>query len=61
MKKTYLIPTIKTMRMAEPLMDGATVSNSEIGSGFEEGAKGMDLEEDQAPLFHIETKSVWEA
>lgn len=59
MKKTYLIPTIKTMRMAEPLMD-ATVSNSEIGLGFEEGAKGMNLEEDEAPLFHIETKSVWE-
>lgn len=59
MKKTYLIPTIKTMRMAEPLMD-ATVSNSEIGPGFEEGAKGMDLEGEDTEFFQIKTKSVWE-
>ena len=59
MKKTYLIPTIKTMRMAEPLMDGATVSNSEIGSGFEEGAKDTDMgDEDFGSIFT--NKSVWD-
>ena len=59
MKKTYLIPTIKTMRMAEPLMDGATVSNSEIGTEFEEGAKDTDMgEEDFGSIFT--NKSVWD-
>ena len=58
MKKTYLIPTIKTMRMAEPLMD-ATVSNSEIGEGFEEGAKDTDMgDEDFGSIFT--NKSVWD-
>ena len=58
MKKEYLIPAIKTMRMAEPLMD-ATVSNSEIGEGFEEGAKEVDLgEEDFGSIFT--RKNVWE-
>lgn len=59
MKKEYLIPTIKTMRMAEPLMDGATVSNSEIGPGFEEGAKDTDMgDEDFGSIFT--NKSVWD-
>ncbi len=59
MKKEYLIPTIKTMRMAEPLMDGATVSNSEIGEGFEEGAKDTDMgDEDFGSIFT--NKSVWD-
>ena len=60
MKKEYLSPKVKVQFMvADPLMD-VSVSNSEIEEGFEEGAKDVDLEEDQAPLFHIETKSVWE-
>ena len=60
MKKTYLIPAIKAMRMAEPLMDGATVSisNSEIGEEFQEGAKDMDLGDDFNPVFT--NKSVWD-
>lgn len=59
MKKTYLIPTIKTMRLPELMK--APVTGSELNPEvFEEGAKGMNLEEDEAPLFHIETKSVWE-
>ena len=58
MKKEYLIPTIKTMRMAEPLMD-ATVSNSEIGEGFEQGAKDTDMgDEDFGSIFT--NKSVWD-
>lgn len=58
MKKEYLIPTIKTMRMAEPLMD-ATVSDSEIGPEFEEGAKDTDMgEEDFGSIFT--NKSVWD-
>ena len=59
MKKEYLIPTIKTMRMADPLMDGATVSNSEIGPGFDEGAKDVDMgDEDFGSIFT--NKSVWD-
>ena len=59
MKKEYLIPTIKTMRMADPLMDGATVSNSEIGPEFQEGAKDTDMgEEDFGSIFT--NKSVWD-
>lgn len=58
MKKEYLIPTIKTMRMAEPLMD-ATVSDSEIGEGFEQGAKDTDMgDEDFGSIFT--NKSVWD-
>ena len=59
MKKTYLIPAIKAMRMAEPLMDGATVSNSEIGDGFEEGAKDMDLGDDDFGSVFTR-KNVWD-
>lgn len=59
MKKTYLIPTIKTMRMVEPLMD-AVVSQTEIDPGsFEEGAKEVDLgDEDFGSVFT--RKNVWE-
>ena len=58
MKKEYLIPTIKTMRMAEPLMD-ATVSESEIGPEFDEGAKDTDMgDEDFGSIFT--NKSVWD-
>ena len=58
MKKEYLIPTIKTMRMAEPLMD-ATVSESEIGPEFDEGAKDTDMGEDDFGSIFT-NKSVWD-
>lgn len=58
MKKEYLIPTIKTMRMAEPLMD-ATVSDSEIGPEFDEGAKDTDMGEDDFGSVFT-NKSVWD-
>lgn len=59
MKKTYLIPTIKTVSLPELMQ--TVVTTSELNPDeFELGGKGMDLEEDEAPLFHIETKSVWE-
>ena len=58
MKKEYLIPTIKTMRMAEPLMD-ATVSDTEVGPEFDEGAKDTDMgDEDFGSIFT--NKSVWD-
>ncbi len=57
MKKEYLIPTIKTMRMAEPLM--VDVSESEIGPEFQEGAKDTDMgDEDFGSIFT--NKSVWD-
>ena len=57
MKKTYLIPTIKTMRLAESLM--VDVSNTEIGDGFEEGAKDMELDyENYGSAFNL--KNVWD-
>ena len=58
MKKEYLIPTIETMRMAEPLMD-ATVSESEIGPEFDEGAKDTDMGEDDFGSIFT-NKSVWD-
>ena len=59
MKKTYLMPTIKTMRLPEPLMD-AVVSNTEINpDDFDLGAKEMDMgEEDFGSIFT--NKSVWD-
>ncbi|MBR6446560.1 MAG: hypothetical protein IKT22_04285 [Prevotella sp.] len=57
MKKEYLIPMIKTMHMAEPLM--VDVSNSEIDNEeFELGAKDMDVDDDFSPVFT--NKSVWD-
>ena len=57
MKKIYLIPMIKTMRLPEPLMD-APVSQGEIGPGFEEGAKETDMNDSFVPVFS--NKSVWD-
>lgn len=58
MKKTYLIPTMKTMRLPEPLME-AVVSNAEINQGeFELGAKEMNMNDDCVPVFN--NKSVWD-
>ena len=58
MKKTYLIPTIKVLRMSEPLMD-AVVSGGGADGDFEEGAKDTDMgEEDFGSIFT--NKSVWD-
>lgn len=58
MKKTYLIPTIKVLRMSEPLMD-AVVSGGGADGDFEEGAKDFDMNDDGfSPVFT--NKSVWD-
>lgn len=59
MKKTYLSPKVKVQFMvADPLMD-ASVSDSEIGPEFEEGAKDTDMgDEDFGSIFT--NKSVWD-
>ena len=60
MKKVYLMPMVKTMRLPEPLMD-ATVSGTEIDPGqFKEGAKGFDMEEGEGETFVIKQRNVWE-
>lgn len=57
MKKEYLIPTIKTMRLPEVMQ--APINNSEIDpEEFEWGAKETDVEDDFSPVF--DSKSVWE-
>ena len=59
MKKEYLSPKVKVQFMvADPLMD-VSVSDTEVGTGFEEGAKDMDLgDEDFGSIFT--NKSVWD-
>ena len=57
MKKTYLIPTIKVLRMSEPLM--VEVSPGGADGDFEEGAKDFDMNDDGfSPVFT--NKSVWD-
>lgn len=59
MKKEYLSPKVKVQFMvADPLMD-VSVSDSEIGEGFEQGAKDTDMgDEDFGSIFT--NKSVWD-
>lgn len=57
MKKEYLIPTIKTMRLPELMQ--APVTGSELNPEiFEPGAKDMDMDDDFNPVFT--NKSVWD-
>ena len=57
MKKEYLIPTIKTMRLPELMQ--ANVTGSELNPEiFEPGAKDMDMDDDFNPVFT--NKSVWD-
>lgn len=59
MKKVYLIPMIKTMRLPELMQ--APVTGSELDpSQFEEGAKGFDMEEGEGETFVIKQRNVWE-
>ena len=59
MKKEYLSPKVKVQFMvADPLMD-VSVSDSEIGSEFEEGAKDTDMGEDDFGSIFT-NKSVWD-
>lgn len=59
MKKEYLSPKVKVQFMvADPLMD-ASVSDTEIGTGFDEGAKDVEMgDEDFGSIFT--RKNVWE-
>ena len=57
MKKEYLIPTIKTMRLPELMQ--APVTGSELNPEiFVPGAKDMDMDDDFNPVFT--NKSVWD-
>ena len=59
MKKEYLSPKVKVQFMvADSLMD-ASVSDTEIGTGFEEGAKDTDMGEDDFGSIFTR-KNVWE-
>ena len=58
MKKTYLIPTIKTMRLPELMQ--AHVTGSELNPEvFEEGAKDTDMGEDDFGSIFT-NKGVWD-
>lgn len=58
MKKEYLIPTIKTMRLPELMQ--APVTGSELNPEvFDEGAKDTDMGEDDFGSIFT-NKSVWD-
>ena len=53
-KKVYMAPLLKTWKM-EKLM--VNIGSEEIGEGFEEGAKNINMDTDD---YQIESKSVWD-
>ena len=59
MKKEYLSPKVKVQFMvADPLMD-VSVSDTEVGPEFDEGAKDTDMGEDDFGSIFT-NKSVWD-
>ena len=57
-KKLYFKPTLKLLAVKdEELMAAVSVSDEEIGDGFDEGAK-QGFSSDNDPLPH--SKSVWD-